>query len=242
MTNQKLTGLLLLLALTTLRGAAQSPHRAIEFMRQGIVLAEKGDFDGAITAYTRAIELNSNIKPQSDAPPQSCVAPLEGEILISDQFNAMALNNRGFAYYRKQNYEKAIADFDRAIRMAPRLADAYNNRGNIRLIAGALDQAMLDFNRAIQLNPQHALAFNNRANVHQAKGNLVEALTDYTQAIKLAPSRATAYANRGLTLLQLGKEFEAKADFNRALELNPDLKSQLLGLIRSEPQLANSPQ
>jgi tetratricopeptide (TPR) repeat protein len=39
-----------------------------------------------------------------------------------------AYNNRGNAYYKKGQYEKTISDYNTAIEIIPRFAEAYNNR------------------------------------------------------------------------------------------------------------------
>jgi tetratricopeptide (TPR) repeat protein len=44
--------------------------------------------------------------------------------------DAKSYNNRGIAYQKKRQYDKAISDYSKAIEINPRYADAYNNRGN----------------------------------------------------------------------------------------------------------------
>ncbi len=231
---QQLWGILIAVALVSIPARSQSHNSAEYFLNQGAERAAQGDFDGAIADYTRAIQINS----QGTAIPYNSPCP-GSEIIVSDLFNAMTLNNRGFAHFRKGELENALADFNRAIRMQPQLADAYNNRGNVWQEKGDLEKALADFNQAIKLNPRHSAAFNNRANLHQLKGHLAEALADYNQSIALEPTKAIAFANRGLTLLQLGQPVKANADFKRALELNPGLKAQLERLIQSEANSTN---
>src|SRR5215471_21477828 len=43
--------------------------------------------------------------------------------------NAVGFNNRGEAYRAKAQYKRAIADFDEAIHLDPKLAAAFYNRG-----------------------------------------------------------------------------------------------------------------
>ena len=232
---QQLLGTLIAIALISIPVRSQSPDSAEDVLKQGVERAAQGNFDGAIADYTRAIQINSRMTGLGNSP---CPG---SEIIVSDLFNALALNNRGFARFCKGDWETALVDFNRAIRMQPQLADTYNNRGNVWQQQGDLEKALADFNQAIKLNPRHSAAFNNRANLYQAKGNLAEAVADYSQSISLNPAKAIAFANRGLTLLQLGHFAEANADFQHALALNPGLNAQLARLIQSETNTATSP-
>jgi tetratricopeptide (TPR) repeat protein len=55
--------------------------------------------------------------------------------------------------FQKQNSKEAIADFNRAIELNPRLAPAYGNRGFVRLLQGEDAKAQEDFDRCIKLDP-----------------------------------------------------------------------------------------
>jgi curved DNA-binding protein CbpA len=67
--------------------------------------------------------------------------------------DAMIYNDRGRAWYRKGRTDLALADFDRAIRLGPELADPYLNRGIVRYRKGDLDGAIADFSQAIRIDP-----------------------------------------------------------------------------------------
>jgi hypothetical protein len=56
--------------------------------------------------------------------------------LDQDPNFTLALNARGFAYYLLHNYQRAIVDFDAAIRLNPRYVNAYLNRSKARMAAG----------------------------------------------------------------------------------------------------------
>src|ERR1043165_4057250 len=69
-------------------------------------------------------------------------------------------NVRGLNYYRKAEYDLALADFDKAIKLAPWFAEPYTNRGLIEDIKGDYAHAIADHDQAIRLNPRLAIAFN----------------------------------------------------------------------------------
>jgi Tfp pilus assembly protein PilF len=54
------------------------------------------------------------------------------------------------AWLRKENYARAVADFDRAIELEPQMADAFVNRGLARLALKDPAGAEADLTRALQ--------------------------------------------------------------------------------------------
>ena len=102
-----------------------------------------------------------------------------------------ALIARGAAHERKDMIERAIADYDGALRLDPSLADVHNTRGELWRKKGDLPKAVADFAAAIKLNPDHALA---RAN-HRALAQEVERL-GALKAVAGKPSFNCATARR----------------------------------------------
>ncbi len=52
----------------------------------------------------------------------------------TSEMGADAYYNRGIAYHKKGQYNRAIQDYDKAIEINPQYADAYNNRGVVYLM------------------------------------------------------------------------------------------------------------
>ncbi|MCZ6446636.1 MAG: tetratricopeptide repeat protein [Alphaproteobacteria bacterium] len=129
---------------------------------------------------------------------------------------AQAFTNRGLAYKRKGLWDRAIADYDEAIRLNPDLAETFNNRGNAYYYKGQLDRALEDYDEAIRLKPDLARAFSNRGNIYRKKGRFDQAIRDYDEAIRLKPDNAQVFADRGLSYEKKGELTQALRDFQRA--------------------------
>ena len=78
-----------------------------------------------------------------------------------------ALTARAAAYARKDMIDRAIADYDIALRLDPTLADVFNARGELWRKQGDRPKALADFGAAIKLNPEHSAARGNYKSLAQ---------------------------------------------------------------------------
>ena len=99
-----------------------------------------------------------------------------------------ALLNRGDAYGQEGQYDRAIEDFDQAVRLSPNNATAFLARGAGYASSGQQDRAILDYDQAIRLNPNYAEAFYNRGVAFRAKGQSARAAADFAKARQLNPN------------------------------------------------------
>ena len=134
---------------------------------------------------------------------------------------AVAYSNRGAAYNDKGDYDRAIADFNEAIRLDPTYTNAYNNRGKAYNRKGDYDRAIADFNEAIRLDPTYTYAYNGRGNAHDEKGDHDRAIADFNEAIRLNPTYVYAYYNRGAAYFRKGDYDRAIVDLNEVIRLDP---------------------
>jgi len=93
--------------------------------------------------------------------------------------------NRGVAFGRMGQLDRAREDFDRAIDSDPGYAEAYVNRGVAFGKMGQLDRARKDFDKAIDLKPNNASAYCNRGNAYLTLGNNELAISDFQKACYL---------------------------------------------------------
>lgn len=116
--------------------------------------------------------------------------------------------------------EQAMADFNKAIQLDPKLDTAYTNRGLVFFKLGQYDQAIVDYSQAIFFQIQILLkAYSNRGSVYLRLVQYDNALVDFNQAIQINPEFAEGYYNRGVVYKKLSKTVEAEADFKKYEEL-----------------------
>jgi tetratricopeptide (TPR) repeat protein len=192
---------------TVAQSSQPNSTTAETYFKQGEDYRNNNQYDKAIAAYNKAIEVN----PQY----------------------AEAYKNRGIVYLDLKDYDKAMADNNKAIEVNPQYSNAYNNRGNVYSDLKEYDKAMADYNKAIEINPQLFQAYHNRGNVYRDLKEYDKAMADYNKTIEINPQNAMAYNNRGIVYHNLKEYDKAMADYNKVLEINPQYADAYLdrGLV-----------
>jgi tetratricopeptide (TPR) repeat protein len=129
---------------------------------------------------------------------------------------------RGLTYARsKGQYDRAIADFNKAIEISPNEAMGFYSRGLAYSGKGQYDKAIADFNKAIEISPKQAMFYNDRGVAYYHKGHHDKAVADCTKALDIDPRYADAYNNRGTAFSSKGQYDRAITDYTKALDINP---------------------
>ena len=131
-------------------------------------------------------------------------------------------NNRGLAYSGKNEYDRALEDYSKAIELKPDDADAYYNRGVAYARKSEYDRALEDCSKAIELKPDYAEAYYSRGAAYVIKSEYDRTIEDCSKAIELKPDYAEAYYIRGATYDIKGEHDRALEDYSKAIELKPD--------------------
>jgi formylglycine-generating enzyme required for sulfatase activity len=121
--------------------------------------------DEKIECFTKAAELN---------PIGDCGTGQKG----------VAYFNRGNAYVDKKEYDRAITDYTKAIKINKKFIDAYFSRGLVYEIKELHDEAIKDFTKTIELNPRYEAAYFNRGIACLKKENHNETIDDFTKRYK----------------------------------------------------------
>ena len=167
--------------------------RAEDFNSIGVALDQQHRESDAVAYYERAIEADKNY--------------------------AWSYNNRGSAHLEQEpsDLDRAIEDFNEAIRIDPDFSEALSNRGDAFFRQTKYDLAVLDYHRAIELKARLAQPYNGLGMVSADQGNYDQAIKYFDLAIEADEKFTPAWLNRGITYLNANDIVHAISDFCKSL-------------------------
>jgi tetratricopeptide (TPR) repeat protein len=110
--------------------------------------------------------------------------------------------NRGLGYADEGQVDRAIEDYDHAIRLDPNDTHALISRGLTYADKEQYDRAIGDCDHAIRLNPNDAQGFVCRGLVYARKKH-DRTIEEYDDAIQLNPNDINIFVDRGGGVVQL---------------------------------------
>jgi tetratricopeptide (TPR) repeat protein len=199
------------------------PEFKSAYEQRGVAWCCKHDFDKAIRDFDEAIRLSS-IAKADEVHDQDNEHRLEG----FRRSKAEVYYWRGKSWAGKWDYDKAMPDFDHAIRLDPNVAEFYFGRGDICSEQQDYVEAISDYNEAIRLDSSRA-AFFNRRGVAWSYVDIDKAIPDFNHAIRLDPSNAEHYHERAEALSFTSDYDKAIEDYNTAIRLEPEDADHYVG-------------
>ncbi len=142
-----------------------------------------------------------------------------------DPNNLDAYNARACAYESTRQWEKAIADYDVVVQMAPSEAQHYYDRSRASCSLGfsALQRAALDIDEFIRREPKSSSGWAARGGIRRSGGDLKGAVEDFSKEIELDPKNPGAWYSRADAQSELEKFSDAVNDYSEAIRLDPKL-------------------
>jgi len=142
--------------------------------------------------------------------------------LAMDDSTPAAHGYLGLFYYLKREYERAIAEGERAVALEPGSARSYHDFGLILIYAGRPEEAIPVLQKAIRLNP---LGGSNNFQwlgvACRLTGRLEEAVLAYKKALQLSPDNFGGHFGLTVTYSMMGREQEAHLEATEVLRINP---------------------
>jgi tetratricopeptide (TPR) repeat protein len=144
----------------------------------------------------------------------------ENETLASK----FALVDRGRSYLATKDYDRAVADFNEAVRLDAEYVPALKNRAAAYYERREYGQAIADYDKAIHLEPEYAEHFYNRAGAYLATQDYNRAIADFTKALDLNfYYKAGALYYRGVAKQNNGDRAGGEADTIEARKIDPNV-------------------
>ena len=179
-------------------------------------------------ARDKATAPDPNARPRLADTDCQTTKPLEGIVAacseIISRFNdyAEAYSTRGWALRERNQPERALSDFNRALELAPNTAATYSQRGLTHLRLKDFDKAIADYNKAIELAPRSAAFINDRGVAYMDLKDYKRAIADFDRAIEIDPNYALPFNNRARAHSLGAQDHQrAIADLDRAIQINP---------------------
>lgn len=192
----------------------KSPVAAATYLARANAWNAKQDYEHAIEDYEKALWFCK--KENAELGPR----------------HAQIYNCRGAAYLAHGDQDKALADFDEALKLNDTDPTIYFNRGNVWKAREEYAKAIRDYDRALRLDANYLAAYNNRGSVWFSKEDYDKALADYDQVLQRDPKNLKARYNRANAWEAKGKYEEAVADFNTIRLLDPKFADAYVGIAR----------
>jgi adenylate cyclase len=125
-------------------------------------------------------------------------------------------------YYNKREYDKAIAEAERAVALDPSGSASYDTYATVLVMACRPEEAIPLLQKAIRLNPNAAAdTFAYLGNALRNAGRFEEAVSAYKKALQRAPDFIVPHIGLATTYSLMGREKEARAEAEKVLRINP---------------------
>lgn len=108
-------------------------------------------------------------------------------VIKRDAYNHYAIYSMGLYYYQKNDFTKALENYNKAIQMYPYNAEYYLNRGSCLYRLNIFDNAEADFEKVLELNPNDIFVYKNRGILFFETGEFQKAYEDFKKFLKYYP-------------------------------------------------------
>jgi tetratricopeptide (TPR) repeat protein len=204
-------------------------HQA--FRMRGMAYAAIGNNEAAIRDYSEAIRIKPDFAQayknraavyQLIGNFQSTEEDFDQALRIDSEF-ALAYIDRGAYFFNdRKHFGRAIADFQRALKIDPTLEVARNNLKIVYASKEADDAALSRWTQAIEQNADDVVALTQRGRIYFIRNDYGDAMGDFNRAIKLSPETTDAREMRAAILSAVGRLDECIAEYAELCRLKPD--------------------
>lgn len=198
---------------------------------RGTAFYKKRQFDDAISAYSKALELDANnmslytnraAAKLEKGDVDGCIADCKKAIEENSNRNlrtdfkiiARAYGRMGNAYMKVEDYDNAIESYEKSL-------IEYSDSKVLRTLREA-ERIRKKKQEEAYIDPEISTKERKEGNELFLAGKFPESIAKYTEAIKRNPKDAAPYSNRAAAYMKLGEFPMAMKDCDRCLEIDPN--------------------
>jgi tetratricopeptide (TPR) repeat protein len=210
-----------------------APRDAASLARLGALLSQSARWEEGAALLEQSVAIDprqphvltnlGNALIELDRPDEAVAAYERAIALLPAADRAAAFVGMGAYLQGVGRAAHAVGAYDMAIRLKPKMPEAWANRGASLIALNRLDDAIASLDRAVALKPDLADALTNRGIARYRSLRAEEALADFDRALALKPDGAEIHNNKGLALQALGRFEDALASADQAIALRPDM-------------------
>jgi len=101
--------------------------------------------------------------------------------------NYEVYNELGNVYYREDNLQEALVNYDKALRIRPQYPEVFHNAGLVYIKAGQLDNAKRMLAQSLKLNPNLYESYYRLGQVAAYEGEIQKAVIYFNECLRLRP-------------------------------------------------------
>lgn len=206
-------------------------------VREALALEARGDFPGAVQAWTRASERWPGSLPvrlglaqaRLRAGDADAAIPLLESVIAHAPSGPAAWLALAVARSMLDRHDDAIDAAERAVALAPRLAEPRLGLGDVLRRAGRAEDAQAAYARAVELAPGNVDALNKLATMLRAGGDASGAEALLRRALEIAPGHPYLRVNAATLALALRRHDEGRRELESVLadrRLPPDARHE----------------
>lgn len=176
-----------------------NPKNGYAFAQLAWAEVVNGEYGNAITHATMALEH----LPKKDR-----------------EYVGFAYASRAAAYNHLEKYDKALADYNAAVKAEPDNTERLYQRGEFHYSREQYALSDKDFKECIRINPSDPLGYVVMGRNAKMQGHHKKAVELYDKAIELQDDQSLAYAFRAESYIALGRFEEAATDVVTSLSID----------------------
>lgn len=125
-------------------------------------------------------------------------------------------------YLNEHDLDKAIIEFEKAIKVAPNYAMAHLGLGFVYVAKEWYDKAVVELKETIRIFPDNALAHCGLGTIYNTKGRYTQAISEHVKAIQINPDLSESHYGLGVAYGNRKLYDKAISEFKKTIDINPD--------------------